>query len=67
MAFVPPLGTEGHMAHRECPECGEQLKVSVEHLSLMPDRPKIASPRWDCQACGWSLAFDPSSGEPQEG
>jgi rubredoxin len=54
------------MAHRECPECGEPLKVSIEHTSLLPDRPSIATPRWDCKTCGWSLTFEPSRDKPDD-
>jgi len=50
---------------RKCPDCGELLKVSVEHVTLVTDKPAIAAPRWDCANCGWSLAFNP--GDPPAG
>ena len=53
-----PLG----VAPRECPNCGRTLKSSIEHLSLMPNKPAIAALRWDCESCGWSLTFDPRRG-----
>jgi hypothetical protein len=32
---------------RDCPDCGELLKISVEHVTVLRDEPAIAAPRWD--------------------
>lgn len=46
---------------RQCPDCGELLQVSLEHVKVLADRPVIASARWDCASCGWSLALKPAA------
>jgi len=45
------------MADRECPECGKVLKIRVERIDVLVDKPPIASPRWECEACGWSRSW----------
>jgi len=50
---------------RECPDCGAALTVSVEHVTVLTDKPPIAAPRWDCPNCGWSLVFSPGGSRPE--
>ena len=47
------------MEKRRCLDCGQPVDLSIEHLKLFPDKPAIAALRWDCEARGWSLGFDP--------
>jgi hypothetical protein len=59
---VPPVstadgstdfGTSGRSPSR-CPACGHQLSQSIAHVTVIDQRPPVATPRWDCAKCGWS-------------
>ena len=47
-------GYRHRMAPRTCPDCGKTLTLTIDHVEWLPDEPTIATPRWDCESCGWS-------------